>query len=237
MLYVFHGTNVNKVADRAHALVQGLLEKREGAQVFMFDSGNFVSGDVASLIDSSGLFVQKHIITLRGVFEVAECREFVLERLAQFSSSENIVVLIEGKLLAEQKRAIEKHAHKVEEYVLQKDKTNAFNVFALGNAFSARDRRGLWFGYVQARRAGLAPENIHGALHWTVRGLLAVHGATTAEEVGQKSPVFNRNKQSAQNYTQDELVSHSRSLIRMYHDAHRGKGDLDISLERWCLSI
>jgi hypothetical protein len=237
MLYVFFGTDTHKIADQAHRLVVGLRAKRPDAQVFTFESDSFTTGDLDELVTAQGLFVEKHVVVLKNTFDTVERRDLVLARIEQLASSQNIFIITEGKLLADQKRTLEKHADKIEEHNKIDGKRLEFNIFALGDALGARDRRGLWLGYLQARRAGLAPEAIQGTLHWTVKGLLAARDASSPDAVGQKLPMFGKNKRAAQNFTRAELVGLSHSLIAAYHEAHRGKYELDTALERLCLNI
>jgi DNA polymerase III delta subunit len=236
MLYVFYGTNTHKVADQAHKLVAGLLAKRPDALVFRFE-GVVERGEIDALIEARGLFVERHIGVFHSPLEKVEGREVFLSRVERCAASENIFVVIEGKLLAEQKRALAKHATKIEEHTLQVQQEAAFNIFSLSDALSVRDRRMLWLGYVRARRSGVVPENIQGTLHWAVKSLLAARDARTAEEVGQKPTVFSKQKRAAQLFTRTELINLSRTLIEVYHEAHRGTHDLESALERWCLQV
>lgn len=237
MLYVFHGTDTYKVADQANRLVASLRAKRPDAHVFTFEGVACTEVALDELISAQGLFVEKHVVVLKTPFETVESRDCVIARLERFNASQNIFVLSEGKILAEQRRVLEKYAHKIEEHNKTEVKKMEFNVFALSDALIARDRRALWMGYVEARRKGLVPENIQGTLHWAVKGLLASRDASSAEEAGQKPVVFSRQKRAAQNFTRAELVHLSRSLIEVYHEAHRGRYDLDVALERWCLGV
>ncbi len=236
MLYVFFGTNTHKVADQAHKLVAGLLAKRPDALVFRFE-GVVQESEVDPLIEARGLFVERHIGIFHSPLEKAEGREVFLSRVERYAASENIFVVIEGKLLIDQKRVLEKYATKIEEYTQGEKREVAFNIFSLSDALCLRDRRMLWLGYVRARRAGVVPENIQGTLHWAVKGLIAARDASSPEEAGQKLAVFGRQKRAAQLFTRAELLDLSRSLMEAYHEAHRGTYDLDTALERWCLGV
>ena len=96
-------------------------------------------------------------------------------------------------------------------------KEEAFNMFSVTFAFAARDRKKLWLLLLQAGRAGVVPEATLGMLHWKVRDMLGK---------GEKGK-----------YTKKELVQISRQLVTLYHDSHRGAGDLSLLLERFVLLI
>lgn len=235
MLYVFFGTDTKKVADQAHKLVTGLLAKRPDAQVFSIEAGSYTEADLDPLIESSGLFVEKHLVVLKDLFDSAESRESIVPRLPALAASSNIFILTERTLLAAHKKELTKHAAQVEEHTEVDKKAREFNVFTLSDALMARNRRELWLRYVEARRAGIAPEQIQGTLHFAVKALIAAQTASSADEAGQKPGVYSRARRGASLYSRDELVGLSRSLITCYHEAHRGRYDLDVALERWCL--
>ncbi len=237
MLYVFYGTDTLKVADQTSRLVANLLVKRPDAQVFSFESGAVSERDIDELVEAQGLFVEKHIIVLKQMFDVAESRDMIMERLEKFASTKNVIVVSENKLLAAHKKALTKHATKIEEHKKEVVSEVKFNVFSLADALGARNKRGLWTGYVQALRAGLEPESIHGTLHWAVKAMMIASKVSSADEAGQKSFTYNNYKRFAGNYTKKELGNLSKSLISIYHEARHGKHDLKVALEKWCLAV
>jgi len=237
MLYLYHGSNTKKVADQTNKLIAGLLAKRPLAHVFSFEGETLQEEDLDALIEARGLFVEKHIVVLRQVLGSVESREIVLARLARFAETQNIIVLSEHVLTADQKKVLTKHAVKIEEYKKTEKEKEQFNVFSLSDALGTRNKQELWVLYMQALQNGVEPESIQGTLHWTVRSMLVSVSAKSAEESGQKPFVYSKFKRFASHYKKEEIVSLSRSLISLYHDAHRGAGDLRMGLERWILSL
>lgn len=237
MLFVFHGSDTKKVADQTSKFVKGLLKKREGAQLFIFEGEQLVVEEVDALIEARGLFVEKHIVVLKQPTAHPEGKEVVFNRLKRFSETENIFVIAEGKLLVPDKKKLEKYAKQVEEHTQKENKKDVFNVFSLGDALGQRSRQELWVGYVQAQRAGLDVESIHGTLHWAVRCMLIASRTGSPQEAGLNSFVYSKNKRYAQNFTQEELRALSRDLISISHDARRGKHDFSTALEHWMLTL
>lgn len=93
-------------------------------------------------------------------------------------------------------------------------KEKTFDVFSLGNAYASKDKKKLWLLLQEAYEAGIPAEALVGILSWKARTILAQRG------------------------TKDEkAVTQSSQLVRMYHDAHRGEGDLSLLLERFVLSL
>ena len=93
-------------------------------------------------------------------------------------------------------------------------KEKTFDVFSLSNAYANKDKKKLWLLLQEAYEAGIAPEALVGILSWKARTVLAQKGAKDEKAVAQSS-----------------------ALVSMYHDAHRGEGDLSLLLERFVLSL
>lgn len=236
MLYVFYGSDTKKVADKAMKLVADLLKKKPDAQVFTFEE-DVSEMHIDELIEARGLFVEKHIVVLKQPFLKEETKNAVLEKLERFAQTENIFIVVEGKLLAPEKKKLEKHAEKIEEHVRKEEVKEYFNVFQLGDALGERNKRELWSGLMRALRAGNEPESLHGTLHWAVRSMLAAGNSGSPEEAGQKPFVYSKFKRYAKNFKEGELSKLSRELITLYHESRRGKYDLETALERWVLAI
>jgi len=63
------------------------------------------------------------------------------------------------------------------------------------------------------------------------------HKSKDANESGLKPFVYTKSKKFASNFSDEELEELPMNLIRISHDAHRGKCDFAIALERFILSI
>ena len=116
MLFVIHGTHTTKVADQTTRLIGQLLKKKPDAQVFYFEESDVNENDIDALVEAQGLFVEKHIVVLKQTLQKAESRDIVLPKLEQFKDTQNIFIVSEGKLLAEHKKKLTKHAEKIEEH-------------------------------------------------------------------------------------------------------------------------
>lgn len=218
MLYIFHGSDTHKVADRTNALVAALRKKQPDAGVYVFEGVIEEVGVIDELVEARGLFVAKHIVVLKGVCEKKESREHILKRLPQFAAAEHAFVLSEGSVHAAHKKVFAEHAFKIEEYSKPKQ-DRGFDPFGVTASLKARKRRDLWEAYLQARYSGESPEALAGLMHWAVKDMLG------------KPRIY------AQHYTSERLRALSREIIKRYHEAHRGLYELDTALERWTLSI
>lgn len=217
MLYVFYGSDFQRAVVQANKLVAGLRARRPDALVYTFDA-LAQTASIDELVEASGLFVQKHIVVLRSMFEVKEVGIAVAERAVRFAHSQNIFVIVEERIPAEHTRTFLAHAHKMEEYTRPKE-DRVFDVHGLVSALKRRDRRALWEAYVRAKRGGESAEAICGLIHWGVRDMCM------STERYEKY------------YKKTELFALSRSLLAIYHESHRGLCVMDTALEQWTLTV
>ena len=157
--------------------------------------------------------------------------------------SPNIFILLEGKVLAELKKALEKHADQtvVSDLPVKSgfgaDKKDEFNIFALADAVGSRDPFKSWTIYRQAVDDGIGTESILGTLFWQVKSMILAGKAVSAGEAGLSPFVFSKSKKYAGNYSPAELNSFALNLISLYHDSHRGAVDAELALEGLLLRI
>jgi DNA polymerase III delta subunit len=205
MLYVFNGTDIAASAKKAHTLIDSLRLKRPDAAFEKIEAGSWNPAAIEGHLGGQGLFSSKYIIFLDRVTENAEAKESLSGMIAAMNESPNIFIVLEGKLTADLKRAVDKDAEKtvVSDLKEKSPVKEAPNVFALAGAFGAREAFKAWALLRQAADAGTEPEAIAGMLFWK------------AKSMGS--------------------ASLARKIVVAYHDAHRGLNDLELSLERLVL--
>ncbi len=221
MLYIFHGTNSIASSNKAHVLVNSLRTKKIDAAFLEIDADNWSSEIIKEHAGGQGLFSSKSIVLLNRVTESAGAKEGLPDLLEIMNESENIFIVLEGKVLVDLKRAFEKYAEKiVVSDVVEGAPKKEFNIFALGDAVSSRNHFKAWLIYRQAIESGAVPEGIVGTLFWKIKTMLVTAGAS----------------KTAGNYSKDELSSLMEKLIVMYHDGHRGMCDMELAIERLLLT-
>jgi len=239
MLYVLYGPNLEEGRKKLHVLLSGLQKKRPEASLFRFTSENLRESELRDLCGARGLFEPKHIVLLDLPSATADGKRILLDALPALSDSENLFVLFEGTLEAKVLAALKKYAEKIQTHSTgaREKRAEAFNRFALPEALGRRDRKMLWVLYQKALRSGMAEEEIHGLLFWQVKSMLAAAQAGSAEASGLKPFVYSKAKSAARNYSPEELEALSARLVMLYHEARRGKYDLETALERFVLSV
>jgi len=218
MIYFYYGTDTDKSRVKTHELIDSLQKKKPDASFFKIDSDNFSEERVREYIESQGLFSNKYIVFLDRLCEKKEIKESFLEVIKDISESENIFIVLEGKLDKATATKIEKKSEKYINFTLEEvpDKP-VYNAFALADAFGRRDKKNAWMLYRKAIDEGEAPEALHGMIFWKVK-ILILSGYSAG-------------------WTRGDLQKTMNDLVVIYHESRRGKHELETAMESWLLSI
>ena len=170
MLYVFHGTDISTSVKKAHAVADSLRAKRPDAAFVEVVAGQWSPSLMGEHIGGQGLFSSKYIILLNRVTENAEAKESLSAFIQAMNGSPNILILREGKLNAELKRAVDAGAEKsVVSDLKEAAPKKEFNAFGLADAFGRGEAFKAWSMYRQAIDGGSEPEAIVGMLFWKAK--------------------------------------------------------------------
>jgi DNA polymerase III delta subunit len=238
MLYVFHGENIESAREKARGMIDALLLKRDGALMFRITPDEWSPVLFQEYLSGQGLFVQKYIVWLDGLFDDKDTREDVRDFLEQMKDSQNVFVVLDKKFDAESTKLIKKYAEKVvevEDKKPLKSFISNFSIFSLADALGERDKKRMWVLYREAIDLGISPEEIVGTLFWQVKMILLAHRVKKATDAGVKDFPFSKAQRYAKNYSLDEIQKLSSDIISIYHEAHRGKVDFEIELEKLIL--
>ena len=233
MLYVLFGNSVVDVRKKAFALVSKYEE--DGFELERIEGERYVVGLCRDIASSTSLFGQKTVYLLDTPSSNPLFLEEVETSLEVFKESGNIYLVVEEKLLAPAKKLYEKYAETLEE--IKASTSVRFNVFALADSVSLKDKKTLWLQLQEAKIEGLSAEEIIGTLWWQLKTLRLAKITRSGDEAGIKDFPYNKAKRALKNFKGDELEVLSRSLLAVYHDGHGGKRDIDLALEKWTLTI
>lgn len=236
MFYFLYG-DIPKAADKANGIVASLLKRQPDAARFKLDSDNWSRAEFQEFLGGQGLFAQRYIVELRRLFENDEAKETILDSLEELKESPNVFIWVEAEATKKELDAIETYAEKVQDFVVAtKTVKPQFNIFSLGDALGARDKKKLWMQYIDAQQY-FAVEEIHGTLFWQVKSMLLAAKTKSAKEADMKPFPYNKAKGYLKKYSEKELIAMSRDLLKVSHEARRGTHNFAIALERWVLSI
>jgi DNA polymerase III delta subunit len=230
MLYVIIGDR-----EKLLALIEALKKKRPDAAILKFDEESIISTSLDELIYGQGLFSSKSIVVLQNTLTSA--KDEILGKLKDIANSENIFVVSEDSVDTKVKAKFAKYAHKVQERSKESRVSERFNIFSLTDALGKRSARDLWVLYQKAKYAHVSDEEVHGVLFWQVKALLLATKGESAKEVGLNPFVYRKAQGFLKHYSQTELTTLSRKLVRLYHDARRGRVELGVALERFILAL
>lgn len=216
MLYLFHGSDVNKVRAKAFSWVAAARAKAPDAYYVRLEAEEISLEQIQEALGMQGLFFSKTLVLLDDPFSLSDAGEVVMGLLDELAASSNPVAVLAPKLLAARVKKFEAAGAKLFEVnAVEKKAARGFNT-GLVNALAARDGAALWKEIQKARREGDVPEMIHGLLHWKARDLMQKGG---------------------RGWTPESARTLSRELIELVSDARSGGLPLDLSLERFALSL
>lgn len=235
MLYVYTGNDMVSVRARAHARLDAYVE--QGIVPDHVEAEECAAALLRDRIGAQSLFGagEPQVTLLDMPSEQKEALDVILALAPELGESQNIFVLIDTKLLAPATKVLKEHATEFE--VLANKETERFNVFALADALARRDKKSLWVLLMRAYAAGLSGEELTGTLLWQLKTMRLAARTKSAEEAGMKPFVYTKAKRGLAKFTNEELDERSCSLVSLYHDAHLGKRDMEMGLERWVLGV
>jgi DNA polymerase III delta subunit len=253
MIYLFHGTDKIKVRNMAHQAVKAAQKKHADAEYFKLNIDNFSVNKLDELIANQGLFYSGSIVLVDSLFDNEDFGENLIKKIKEISESPNFFVFLESELNKKELETFKKYADKVEEFVkpfkklTEKEelaqKGEKISFFKFTDALGARDKKGLWALYQDALALAVPAEEIQGIFFWQVKSMFSAVKSKDATEAGLNPFVFSKAKNYASNYgltiieSEKKLQEMSRTLFKMYHEAHRGNIDFHIALEKFILEL
>ncbi len=233
MLSVYYGTDQIKVRQQAHAALDEVLLDAE--TFTRIEADGYESGLLTSLSGGASLFSPRSVYLLESPSTNEEFKIDFLDAVDALAASEHIFITIEQTLNAADKKSITKYAHVIEEYKKKADE--AFNAFALADALATKDKRSLWILLQTAKTNNLPAEKIIGTLWWQLKSIRLAAATRTYGEAGMKEYPYKKAKNALRVFPLELVEEKSRTLLKLYHDAHKGKRDLGMALEQWALTL
>ncbi len=179
MIYLFAGDSSKVKIASYEKFLQSFPKDLE---VFEFSKNNFDRDTIESFYSGSGLFFTKCIVILNSVFESEEIMDFVLEKLPLMADSENVFIVLEGKLSKSILDDFRKSRAELNVYEKTHDEKEKFNNFLLANAFGDKDKLKLWIYFRQAMDKGVGMEELIGVLFWKVKDMILKKNFTKFKE-------------------------------------------------------
>ena len=216
MLYLFTGTNEEKIRAKAFAWVEATKKKEPSVSYVRISSDQIDARTLEEVTLTQGLFFSKILVLIDDPFATVATTEVVLDAIERLAHSSNPIALLAPKLSAPTEKKITPHLEKVfREDTTTKKPAQAFNT-GLVNALASRSGKNLWKELMIAKKQGDAPEMLHGLLHWKARDMMSKGSRTWKPE---------------------EARALSVELIELIGDSRKGGLSLSENLERFALSL
>ncbi len=207
MIYILAGTDTKKKNKEE----QSLVGNRERIALSLSLVSKQALEEYAS---SKSLFGESPVVVLENIF--AETDFFANAKdLEMLAESETLFIFNEDSFLVSAEKKYQKYAKTIRFDSVKEKNAPKIDPFKVANLFAKRDKIGAWTALVESLEAGTPPESISGTLFWKIKTMI-LSGART--------------------FSREELVGFSSLLVALYHDAHSGKQDFAIGLEKFVLS-
>lgn len=237
MILYLYGNDFEKRRKKLKELLNSLKKKRPDAEVFFVNEETFGIDHMDGLLYGRGLFDEKHIIVLTGIFRDEEAKKYILKKLPDMERSGHVFFLVDEFLTHSQHKKIQSRSYFSEEFRQKSVKEDTFNVFALTDAVGERKSSAAWKIFNMAIYKGKNAEEIHGVVFWMIKSMQAAKASSSPEEAEMKPYPFNKAQKFSRNYSTEELMKMSEDLIEAMQKDRKGKLSLRFSLESIILSL
>jgi hypothetical protein len=212
MIYLFSGDDAK---NKLSAYEKFVKTATKGLDIFQISRNNFNKLEIESLYSGSGLFFTKCVVIFSGILENEDNREFILERLENFTESQNDFIFLESKLNKPILTAFKIKGVEINNFELPKAEKEKFNNFLLANAFGAKDKLNLWIYFRQAMDKGVGIDELNGVLFWKIKDMLL--------------------KKNFVKFSEVELKKYLSKLAFLLPEARGNSLDEEIAFERFLL--
>jgi hypothetical protein len=237
MLTVLVGTDTKARAKRLEALL--VLAQKGGAETRAYSDVSFDAAALRELSGSASLFGGTFAVVVAGIGDVADKRDEFEKLIPALVDSEHRFILSENALLAPFLKKVTAKKGVIEEFSApaKAKKAEAFNMFALTDAFGDRNRSLTWALYRKAIETGADARELHGKIFWAVKAMLAARSAKTAGESGLNPFVYQKAKAGSMRFRDGELERIAIELTTMFHEALVSGIDMETALESFILKV
>ena len=212
MLYLFSGDDAkNKILNYEKFLK--FIPK--STEIFFINRNDFDTTRIESFYSGASLFSTLSAVIFQDIFEYAETRDFVLDKLKLMGESNNSFIFLEGKLNKSILDAFKKARAELNVFELPKEKKEKFDSFLLANAFADKNKLNTWVYFRQAMDMEVAMEEIAGVLFWKMKDMLL--------------------KKNFVKFSEEELKTFASKISYLLPEARKKGLDAESAFERFLL--
>ena len=238
MLYLICGSDWQKRENKFRSLIESLLAKKADATLFNIEGEDWNEEQFEELVLGQSLFVKKYIVAGRNLFSNEMATEFISQHLDALADSSHIFIFNEENIPTKLVKPLDLAAEKILRFNKVRTKiTPTFNIFLIGDALGARDRRRLWLSFANALQCGILPEEIYWQYIRMIKNMLTVAKESNLDLLKLHPFVLNKTKKYLNNFSISELEDFHHRLVLLYHQVRSGRRDMGIGLERFILEV
>lgn len=239
MIYLFCGSDDNKVLAKLQNVLEKLKAKRPDASVYSFANDNFDMAAVENLLQADSLFEAKYILVwqnlLTGEKKNEEREEEVTTLLKLAQDSPHIVLWREGELTAKQKTTFSKQVEKIEEFEVKSKTGQDFNLFALVDYLGDGRKQEAWLFLHEGFSKGKVADELLIPILYFSKTLALVSTLRSGETADLKPFVLSKYKKFAQKIGKEKALKKYTELLEAVAEARTIAVPLSTKLEGWIL--
>lgn len=217
-------------------------------------AADFVLGDIETLAKTENLFlfleeeIDEKVLGefKKQAYKVQEFKPLDGIRLKAWFAAKKIPANIASDIIKKTGSDLWRASKEIEKYQAgeqaeEKTVLGEYNPFAVCDAFAEKNKVKAWIIYQQALSQGIPAEEVFFKILWQIKNLLLVKKLTVAgvkdiaKESGLHAFVAGKAARAAKNFTEDELISYSYEMLKIYHQERRGELELPIGFEKFIL--
>lgn len=235
MLYLIYGNDREKGRAQFRALRDKL--SKGGVNIEDVREGTLSEKMLEEKSSARGLFGDITLFLFDNILGKKEEQDIFVSCVEMLRDSKNYFLVFESSSSKDIAKDIARYATEAFEYSKKTDDRPLFNIFSLGDALGERNKKELWVLYQKAVGAGCSSEEISWTLFWSIKNMALMKQAEKGDDCGLNPFVARKTRIFASKYTMEEIISLSRNIVFLYHEAHRGGEPMGIALERFILNL
>ena len=235
MIKLFIGEDTQKARKEAREIFEQAKCEYPEALISAFDDVSFNYDGASDAFVSENLFGGINILYFDGILDSPEGESFYRNTI----QGSTHLVIIREKTMPKDLLLFFQRIAEIKDYPLIKKIEKRDSGFAIADAVGARDKKRAWVEFEKLRRHGASMEEVHGTIFWAFKSMhiALVLPKPEALATGMKDFTYRNYYGFAKKYLKKELEDKLSELKDIYHQGHRGEGELEVLMEQFLLRL
>ena len=236
MLTVLFGSDTDARSKKLESLLADFV--KQGVAIDRYNDVHFSTELVRSLAVNTSLFGEAAVVVLYDIADSAPRRDELESVLEEMAVSSNQFFITEHNLLVGFVKKAESAGAlvlKFDSKIPKKKPIEAFNTFAITDAYCERKRSLAWPLYRKAIDLGGEPRAIASQIFWAIKSMLLAAESKSPAESGLSPFVYQKAKVGAAHFTRGELFDSLNEVTKLFHDSLLHGTNIEYTLESFIL--